>query len=120
AMDRIAMDSITSDLYKTLNVNKNATKEEIRSAYRKLVLTYHPDKNKSPDALEKFRKIQMAYETLMNDQKRTKYDAFDNMNNSSTLKNMFAYYYESVLEKCQEYEISYEEKEEIIGLFNPN
>ena len=63
------------DYYKILGINKNATKTEIKSAYRKLAFKYHPDKNtKDPKAKEKFIKINEAYEVLNDTGKRKKYD----------------------------------------------
>jgi DnaJ-class molecular chaperone len=62
------------DFYKTLGVSKNATESEIKKAYRKLSLEYHPDKNDSSDAVEKFQKINEAYETLGDPDKRRIYD----------------------------------------------
>ncbi len=64
------------DFYETLGVSKNATKDDIKSAYRKQAMAWHPDKNKSPDAEEKFKEINEAYEVLSNDQKRAAYDQF--------------------------------------------
>ncbi len=65
------------DYYKVLGVNKNATQEEIKKAYRKLALKYHPDKNKNnKKAEEKFKEITEAYEILGNSEKRKKYDKF--------------------------------------------
>ncbi|MEM2576947.1 MAG: DnaJ domain-containing protein, partial [Candidatus Bathyarchaeia archaeon] len=52
------------DYYEILGVPRNATKEEIKRAYRKLALKYHPDVNKSPDAEEKFKEISEAYAVL--------------------------------------------------------
>lgn len=68
---------MSEDYYKTLGVNKSATKEEIKKAYRKLALKYHPDKN--PDnkqATEKFKKISEAYAVLGDDNKKKQYDTF--------------------------------------------
>jgi len=64
------------DFYEVLGLNKSASKEEIKSAYRKKALEWHPDRNKSPDAEEKFKEINEAYEVLSNDQKKSAYDQF--------------------------------------------
>lgn len=60
--------------YKTLEIEPTATKEEIKKAYRRLALKYHPDKNKSPDAHEKFIAINEAYLLLYDSEARVKYD----------------------------------------------
>lgn len=62
------------DFYKILGINKSATDEEIKKAYRKLALKYHPDKNKSPQAEERFKEIAEAYEVLSDKKKRDLYD----------------------------------------------
>lgn len=62
------------DYYKRLGLTKSATKNEIKKAYRKLALEFHPDKNKSPDAHEKFISINEAYLILFDDEARSKYD----------------------------------------------
>lgn len=62
------------DYYKILGVTENSSFEEIKKSYRLLAKKYHPDKNKNIDAEEKFKKIQTAYETLIDPQKRYKYD----------------------------------------------
>lgn len=64
----------TKDYYKILNVDKKATKEEIKKAYKKLAMQYHPDKNSDPEAAEKFKDINEAHEILSDDAKRSKYD----------------------------------------------
>ncbi|MCK5626855.1 MAG: molecular chaperone DnaJ [Candidatus Bathyarchaeia archaeon] len=64
------------DYYETLGIARNATKEEIKSTYRKLALKYHPDRNKSPSAEEKFKEISEAYAVLSDDEKRRTYDMY--------------------------------------------
>ncbi|MGE3858477.1 MAG: molecular chaperone DnaJ [Nitrososphaeraceae archaeon] len=64
------------DYYEVLEVQKNASKDDIKTAYRKLALKFHPDRNKSPDAEEKFKEISEAYAVLSDNEKRTKYDTY--------------------------------------------
>lgn len=64
------------DHYKTLNVGRNATLKEIKSAYRNLARKYHPDMNKNPGAEDKFKQISAAYEVLSDEEKRSAYDRF--------------------------------------------
>lgn len=62
------------DYYEVLGVQKEASKDQIKDAYRKLALQYHPDRNKTPEAEEKFKEISEAYAVLSDDQKRQQYD----------------------------------------------
>ncbi|XP_073825573.1 dnaJ protein homolog 1 isoform X1 [Musca autumnalis] len=64
------------DYYKTLGIPKTATDEEIKKAYRKLALRYHPDKNKAANAEEKFKEVAEAYEVLSDKSKREVYDKY--------------------------------------------
>ncbi|UCH72412.1 MAG: molecular chaperone DnaJ [Thermoplasmatales archaeon] len=64
------------DYYDILGINKNASKAEIKKAYRKLALKYHPDKNPDKSAEEKFKEISEAYAVLYDDEKRNLYDQY--------------------------------------------
>lgn len=64
------------DYYEVLGVGRNATQEEIRRAFRKLAFEYHPDRNPDPNASERFKEINEAYEVLQDEEKRRKYDRY--------------------------------------------
>ncbi|KAK8761801.1 hypothetical protein V5799_026942 [Amblyomma americanum] len=64
---------MVKDYYKVLGIDRSAGDEDIRRAYRKLALRYHPDKNKAPDAEEKFKEINEAYGALTDRKKREAY-----------------------------------------------
>ncbi|MFH1073285.1 MAG: molecular chaperone DnaJ [Nanoarchaeota archaeon] len=67
---------MAKDYYKTLGVNKSASKEDIKKSYKELAKKFHPDLNKSPDAEARFKEISEAFSVLSDDQKRGQYDQF--------------------------------------------
>ena len=79
------------DFYKILGVEKNATADEIKKAYRNLALKYHPDVNKSKSAEEKFKEINEAYAVLSDAEKRKEYDAYgpEGFNQKFTQEDIF-------------------------------
>ncbi|WP_100406742.1 molecular chaperone DnaJ [Bacillus solitudinis] len=64
------------DYYEVLGVDKNASVDEVKKAYRKLARKYHPDVNKAADAEDKFKEVKDAYDTLSDPQKKSRYDQF--------------------------------------------
>lgn len=64
------------DYYDILGVSRNASQDEIKKAYRRLAMQYHPDRNKDPEAAEHFKEINEAYEVLSDPEKRMAYDRF--------------------------------------------
>lgn len=64
------------DYYEILGVSKTASEAEVKAAYRKLALKYHPDRNKAADAEQKFKEINEAYQVLSDHKKRQQYDQF--------------------------------------------
>ncbi len=76
------MSKAKKDFYEILGVQKNATPEEIKAAYRKLALQYHPDRNPgNKEAEEKFKQAAEAYAALSNPEKRKQYDQFGHADN---------------------------------------
>lgn len=70
------MSSNKRDYYEVLGIQRSANKEEIKNSYRRLALQYHPDRNKSPGAEERFKEISEAYAVLSDDEKRKRYDTY--------------------------------------------
>lgn len=64
--------------YAVLGVDRNASQDDVRSAYRKLARQYHPDVNAAPDAAHRFKEVTEAYEVLSDPQRRQRYDMFGN------------------------------------------
>ena len=83
------MNSNIMNYYDILDVPKNTTIEEIKKKYRKLAIQFHPDKNKSVDANEKFKKINEAYKTLSDPYSRGRYDVMLENENYGQMDNLF-------------------------------
>ena len=67
---------MSKSLYETLGISEGASADEIKKAYRKLARKYHPDINKDPEAQDKFKEINAAYEVLSDTEKKSQYDQF--------------------------------------------
>ena len=78
------MSEVKRDYYEVLGIKKNAGLADIKKAFRTLAMKYHPDRNKSADATEKFKEINEAYEVLSDEKKRKIYDQYGHagLNNS--------------------------------------
>ena len=91
-----------TDYYKILEINKDATESDIKKAYRKLAIKYHPDKNpNNKEAEEKFKEINEAYQILSNPEERKKYDLYgknynnnNNQNKGWTAEEIFKSFFE--------------------------
>ncbi len=67
---------VKKDYYDVLELSKSSTQDDIKKAYRKLAVIWHPDKNNSSEASERFKEINEAYEVLSDDDKRSMYDKY--------------------------------------------
>lgn len=70
------------DYYEILGISKNADAKEIKKAYRQMAMKYHPDKNSSKDAEDKFKEINEAHEHLSDPERRRRYDSFGHNDNA--------------------------------------
>lgn len=71
------------DYYRVLGIPAGASDDQVRKAYRKQALRYHPDKNKSPEAEDKFKEIAEAYDVLSDAKKKDIYDRFGEEGNAA-------------------------------------
>ena len=74
---------MSKDYYQTLGVSKESSKEDIKSAYKKLAKKYHPDLNKESGSEEKFKEINEAFSVLGDEKKREQFDRFGTSDNFS-------------------------------------
>jgi DnaJ family protein B protein 12 len=84
------------DFYELLGVGKECSKPELKKAYRKLALKFHPDKNRTPGAQGVFKKIATAYDCLNNEDKRATYDRYGNEEPEQHFRHYRQHYREDV------------------------
>lgn len=70
------MTTDSADLYSVLGIDRSATADEVKRAFRRLAMEFHPDRNKSPEAEAKFKQVNAAYEVLSDPEKRARYDRY--------------------------------------------
>ena len=73
---QLILNMVGKDYYEVLGVDRKATDADIKKAYKKMALKYHPDKNKEANAEEKFKEIAEAYDILITPEKRSTFDRF--------------------------------------------
>jgi len=106
-----------TDLYEVLGVSRDATNEDIKKAYRSLAIRYHPDKNKEPNATQKFQDISVAYEILSDPEKRKKYDLSGSIDEGSIAFDSFATFFNVIFQQSTyDYELGVTYEDLIYGI----
>lgn len=104
------------DYYEILGVNKSATQEEIKKAYRNLAFKYHPDRNPgNVEAEEKFKQISQAYDVLSDESKRKNYDSGSSFDENAYSQN---YNYRRSYNYSQNYSNPFEDEDTFWAWFN--
>ena len=103
------------DYYDVLNTDKKATQQQIKEAYRKLALEYHPDRNQDPAATLKMKEVNEAYAVLSNTEKRQEYDALEQAYGPSASSRFRQNYSEQDIFRGSDIRQVYEELSRIFG-----
>jgi DnaJ-class molecular chaperone len=110
------MTALFKNYYVILGIRTDSTQEEIKKAYRTLASVYHPDKNKAPDAEEKFKEVKEAYDNLYDKIRRAIYDKkIVNFIENITLPEK---YKDTLHSKCVQFVTKFRTKQEIGSLFD--
>ncbi len=109
-----------TDFYRILELDRTASSSQIRSSYIRLVKKYHPDRNSHTNTTKLFQKIQVAYETLSDVNKKIEYDNLSKSKHGPELKKLFLLYQIAIVQMCERYNLSDKIKNELLALFNPN
>ncbi|KAM9974926.1 hypothetical protein ACTFIW_008396 [Dictyostelium discoideum] len=104
------------DLYSILGVNKDSSIEEIKKAYRKLALKYHPDKNPDESAVQKFHNISLAYQVLSDPEKKRKYDLGGGFSVNENDRNEFSEQQNKIIEELLRAVSEWKKKKRYIAL----
>lgn len=107
-----------STLYQVLNISNTATRQDIRKAYLKLALKYHPDKSNKQNTTQKFRRISKAYQILSNTKKRKLYDTrLEKKHKLSTEFNFYEYTQQMINDTLKEIKPENQVYADLIKLF---